>query len=341
MTAPEDLPTLRWGVLGTGMVAGWFTADLLRSRLGSLSMVGSRSPARAEELASAYGARAAGSYDEVLGSADVDAVYIALPNNLHAEWAVKAVRAGKHVLVEKPLALTDAEAKLIFDAADAAGVVALEGLMYRLHPQMALVHRLVSEGHIGRVGVVETSFGGRIRKADNIRLRAEFGGGALLDRGSYGISLCRMIAGAAAGTTFAEPILVSGLGSVNAVDGVDEWSIVTMQFADGLITKSTVATQIPMPSAVSIWGTDGDIQLSNPWQAGFRDSVGEVRVTRGDQPPETIIVDSEPIYAVEADAFARAVRGELLPIPMADPADSLSNMRSLDRARSHIFAVPS
>lgn len=327
---------VRWGILGTGLIAGWFATDLPASRTGRLEAVASRDIESARRFSSTHGGRPHGSYEALLDDADVDAVYLALPNHLHTEWAIRAAQQGKHVLVEKPMALTEADAIAAFKAAQANGVTMLEGVMFRSHPQIALVHQLVNEGRIGRIGLIESSFGGRIGTGPNIRGIREFGGGALMDRGVYGVSFSRMVAGAVSGASFAEPISTTATGHLGPASGVDEWSSITLRFAHDILAVVTVATQIPMAPVARIWGTEGDIRLSNPWQAGFHDADGSVSLTVGDRDPEITLLESPPIYAAEADHFADAMEGKALPPLMATREDTLGNMRVLDVARSHL-----
>ena len=327
---------VRWGILGTGLIAGWFAADLPLSRNGRLHAVASRDLEKARRFSEVHGGRPLGSYEALIDDPEIDAVYLALPNHLHAEWAIRAAHHGKHVLVEKPMALTETDALAAFAAAQANGVIMLEGVMFRSHPQIALVHRLIQDGRIGRVGLIESSFGGRIGTAPNIRGTREFGGGALMDRGVYGVSFSRMVAGAVAGAPFAEPLSISAVGHRGSISGVDEWTVVSLRFADDLLAVVTVATQIPMPPVARIWGTDGNIQLSNPWQAGFQGAPGSVSVTIGDHEPEVTVLQSPPIFAMEADHFADAMGGNALPPLVATREDTLGTMRVLDTARSHL-----
>ena len=157
-----------------------------------------------------------------------------------------------------------------------------------------------------------------------------------MDRGVYGASFSRMVAGAVAGRPFAEPISIAAIGHLGPVSGVDEWSAMTLRFADDLIAVVNVATQIPMPPVARIWGTEGSIRLSNPWQAGFHNAYGSVYLTLGEHEPEVTVLESPPIYAMEADHFADAIDGRDLPPLVATPQDTLGNMRVLDVARSHL-----
>ena len=159
--------------------------------------IASREPGRAEATAAALGIpRAYGSYEALLADPDVDAVYIPLPNHLHAEWTIAAARAGKHVLCEKPLAMTADVAQAMVDACRDAGVLLMEAFMYRLHPSWAAVRELVASGRIGRLRAVDSWFSYYNDDPANIRNIAAAGGGALFDIGCYSVNLSRMLFGA-------------------------------------------------------------------------------------------------------------------------------------------------
>src|SRR5262245_9159437 len=189
---------LRWGVISTGWVARTFISALRDSEDQRVVAVASRDGARAAALAAEFGVpRAYGAYAELLADPEVEAVYIGLPNSLHAEWTIAAVRAGKHVLCEKPLAVSRAEAEAMFEAARAAGVWLMEAFMYRFHPQTLRVQELITSGAIGQVRLIRAIFCFTVADPNNVRLSAELAGGALMDVGCYPLNFARMIAGTA------------------------------------------------------------------------------------------------------------------------------------------------
>ena len=186
---------MRWGVISTGWVARTFIAALRESEDAQVVAVASRDTGRAAATAAEFGlARAYGTYAELLADPDVDAVYIGLPNSLHAEWAIASVRAGKHVLCEKPLAVSSAEAEAMFEAARTAGVWLMEAFMYRFHPQTLKVQELIGAGAIGEVRLVRAAFCFTVSDPANVRLSSELAGGALRDVGCYPVNFARMIA---------------------------------------------------------------------------------------------------------------------------------------------------
>ncbi|MGE5611832.1 MAG: Gfo/Idh/MocA family protein, partial [Bacillota bacterium] len=173
--------TLRWGILGTGNIAQQFATGVRSSRRGALAVVGSRSQQSAQTFAQTHGIPTAfSSYEQVLASPDIDAVYIALPNTLHKEWTLKALQAGKHVLCEKPFAANAAESEEMFDVAEKTGRIVIEAFMYRTHPLTHAVLQTVRQGAIGQVKLIRTSFCYCTRRLqNNIRFNANLAGGSL------------------------------------------------------------------------------------------------------------------------------------------------------------------
>ena len=204
-------PVLRMGVLGAANIARQFIAGVRGSALVAVECVASRDAAKGRDFAAETGvARSCASYEALLADPAIDAVYNPLPNSLHAEWSIRAAEAGKHVLCEKPLAVTEAEARAMFAAAAAHGVILREAYPYMAQPQTVTMRRLLREGAIGRVQFVQAAIGFSLAAGPNVRLEPELGGGAVLDAGSYPVSLVRIAAGerpirAAATARFYEP----------------------------------------------------------------------------------------------------------------------------------------
>ncbi|MBV9229101.1 MAG: Gfo/Idh/MocA family oxidoreductase, partial [Chloroflexi bacterium] len=202
--------TLTWGIIGTGRIAGIFANGIAESKTGTLLAVGSRTQASADKFGETWNVeRRYGSYAALLADSDVQAVYIATPHPLHAEWAIKAAEAGKHVLCEKPIALNHAEAMAIIEAALRHDVFLMEAFMYRCHPQTAKLIELVRSGVIGKVRVIQASFSFHTTfRPESRLLNNALGGGGILDVGGYCASMARLIAGAAVGKDFADPTRV-------------------------------------------------------------------------------------------------------------------------------------
>src|SRR5581483_4245678 len=217
---------LAWGIIGTGRIAGIFAQGLAESKTGTLLAVGSRSQAAADTFGETWQApRRYGSYEQLLADKDVEAVYIATPHPWHAEWAIKAAEAGKHILCEKPLALNFPEAMAIVEAARRNDVFLMEAFMYRCHPQTAKLIELIRSGAIGQVRVIQASFSFHSHFSPESRLlNNALGGGGILDVGCYCASMVRLIAGVATGKDFADPIKVTGGGHVGEISRVDEYA---------------------------------------------------------------------------------------------------------------------
>ena len=217
---------LRWGILGTGRVTRWLIAALRASARNEVVGAASRTPARAQEFTREWALpRAFGSYEAMLDDPDIDVVYNALPNHLHAEWTIAAARRGKHVLCEKPLALTPGDVDRMADAARSAGVVVAEAFMYRHHPQTERVKDLVEGGAVGALRLVRGSFTFTLTRTDDVRLDPAKGGGSLWDVGCYPVSYARLLAGA-------EPVDVFGWQALGPT-GVDEAFAGQLRFAPG------------------------------------------------------------------------------------------------------------
>ena len=237
-------PVLNWGILATGRIAGIFATGVARSTSGRLAAVGSRGIDSARRFASEFGVpRAHGSYEELLADPEVQAVYIATPHPQHVEWVIRAAEAGKHVLCEKPIGLNRAEAMVAAAACRAHNVLLMEAFMYRCHPQTAKIVELVSSGALGKVGLIQATFGFNAGFNPTSRLWSNsLGGGGILDVGCYPVSMSRLIAGAASGQPFADPVSVTGAGQLHPETGVDVQAAATLKFASGLIAQ--VATSI-------------------------------------------------------------------------------------------------
>src|SRR5690606_9065824 len=222
---------IRWGIIGPGSIAKAFRDGLKGSQHGELAAIATRNPDRPGLATDFPGARIVHGYDALLADKDIDAVYIAVPHTGHAEWAIKAAEAGKHVLVEKPLALSAHEIDAVFHAHRKAGTFAGEAFMYRLHPQVVQLIELIRSGAIGEVRLIQSSFGfsmGKFQPEHRLLAPAPAGGG-ILDVGGYPVSMARLIAGAANGKPFADPVKVRGTAKIND-EGTDDWAAAILTF---------------------------------------------------------------------------------------------------------------
>ncbi|HEV8057524.1 MAG TPA: Gfo/Idh/MocA family oxidoreductase [Actinomycetota bacterium] len=317
---------VRWGVLSTAKIGidKVIPATAAADRCEVVA-IASRDLERARAAAFELGiARAFGSYEDLLADPDVDAVYNPLPNHLHAEWTIAAARAGKHVLCEKPLATTSADAERMIQACEAEGVLLMEAFMYRLHPTWEAVTSLVASGRIGELKTVQSWFSYFNDDPGDIRNLVETGGGALYDIGCYCVNLSRMLFGA-------EPERVGGSVLRDPVMGIDVLTSGILDFGD-VVATFTCSTRAEPDQRVHIYGTDGRISIEIPFNIP-PDRPTRVFVTAGGDPPvrpETEVLTFDPAneYTIQAERFAAAVLdGGQVPIP---PSDAVGNLRVIE-----------
>jgi predicted dehydrogenase len=312
----------RWGILSTARIAQRIVEGARLSESAKIVAVGSRDLTRAQAYASEHGIdRVHGSYEDLLADPEVDAVYIPLPNHLHAEWTIAAARAGKHVLCEKPLALTVAEAERMVAACEASGVRLMEAFMYRHHPSWVAVRELITTGRIGELVAVQSWFSFFNDDPANIRNIVSAGGGALYDIGCYCINLSRML-------FRAEPMRVRSALRRDPIGGTDTLASAILEFAGG-IASFTVSTRAEDDQRVHVEGTTGRISVEIPFNIP-PDRPTRIHLVSGGEPPvapnvETLTFEPADPYTVEAEAFARAVL-EKRPVPVP-PADAVANLR--------------
>jgi predicted dehydrogenase len=318
---------LRFGVLGCASIAVHKVIPAVRrSDRGEVVAIASRDAGRAAAAAADLGiARHHGSYDDLLADPAVEAVYIPLPNHLHAAWTLRAAAAGKHVLCEKPLALDTAEAAAMIEGCRLAGVTLMEAFMYRVHPMWTRVHDLVTGGSIGELQAIQAFFSYRNLDPENIRNIAAYGGGALMDIGCYPINVARWMFGE-------EPSNVVGSVRVDPAFGTDVLSSAVLDFG-GRHATFTCSTQIEDDQRVHLVGTEGRLLVEIPFNIPPDRPTRIVRAAGGDPPVapdvEVITVPKADPYAVQADAFAAAIRGGA-PVPIP-PEDAIGNLAVIER----------
>lgn len=330
---------LCWGILGTGRIAGTFSRGVAASQTGQLSAVGSRTQESADRFAHEFGIpRAHGSYEALLLDPEVTAVYIATPHPLHLEWAVRAARARKHVLCEKPIALNRSGAETMFQMARACGVMLMEAYMYRCHPQTAKVVDLVRSGTLGRIGLIQATFSFCNEFDSTSRLwNKALGGGGILDVGGYPISFARLIAGAAEGKAFADPVSLSGAGSLHPRADVDVHAAAILGFPNGIVAQVACGIGLMQDNSARIYGTGGWLHVPEPWIPNREGGTSTIILHRNSGAgPEEIRVTAPPLYALEADAFAAALNAGRREVPEMTAADTLGNMAALDQWREAI-----
>ena len=263
---------IRWGVLGVANIARRAVIPAIqRSGNGRLAAIASRGRARADAAAREFGfARAHGSYEALLDDPDVQAVYIPLPNALHREWTIRCAESGKHVLCEKPLALSQVECDEMIAACTQHRVLLMEAFMYRFHPRTEEVARMVRAGDIGEVRMVRAAFTFQTtNRANNIRFRPDLGGGALYDVGCYTINVSRMVLG--------EPEEVFACGRIGE-EGVDEQVAAVLRFAGGRLALIDCGLTLPRREEYEIIGTEAHLRVPRAFLPGSADS--EIEISR-------------------------------------------------------------
>ena len=323
----NDLKPVSWGVLSTANIGiAKVIPAMQRSELSPVTAIASRSADNASKAAEKLGIpKSYGSYEELLADDGVEAVYIPLPNHLHPEWTIAAAEAGKHVLCEKPLAMSSAAAREMTEACDAAGVMLMEAFMYRHHPLWVETRRLIDGGAIGELTVVDAIFSYFNDDPSNIRNIPEVGGGALYDIGCYPINVARMLFGG-------EPTQVKGSLRRDAVMGVDVVTSAILRFGEGT-AGFVCSTRMEPDQRVDIYGTEGRLTVEIPFNIP-PDRPTRLLETRGGEPPvapDTTVHQIPPAdqYALQADAFSRAIRtGSAVPVA---PQDAVANLEVIER----------
>jgi predicted dehydrogenase len=315
---------LTWGILGTGNIAAQFAEGLAGSERGQLLAVGSRQLETTRAFAGKYAAaHAYGTYDGLLSDPSVQAVYNSLPNSLHHEWTIKALRAGKHVLCEKPMGVNLREVEEMFAEAHRAGKVLIEAFMYRSHPLTLAVQRAVNEGVIGSVRVIRSSFIYSTRDiATNIRFDAALAGGSLMDIGCYCLSLSRLIAGG-------EPTAMQVYAHLHETR-IDDYAAGAMAFPGDIVASFSCGMTVHADNTAEILGTRGYIEIPTPWKPPVTDAAYTVVDAQGCRHTH-LISAGKPLYALEADDFAATILDGAP--PRISMQDSLGNQRCLDELR--------
>ncbi len=317
---------LAWGVLSTARIGTEKVIPAMqRSALCRIEAIASRDRAAAERAAAQLGiARAYGSYEDLLADPAIAAIYNPLPNHLHVKWTLRALAAGKHVLCEKPIALSAEEAAQLIAARDRSGRLVAEAFMVRHSPQWQRAREAARSGVIGEVRAIQTLFSYFLRDPANVRNRADIGGGGLYDIGCYAIATARYVFGA-------EPLRVAALMERDPDMGIDRLTSALMEFPGARHLTFSCSTQASPHQRVTILGTTGRIEILVPFNAP------------NDRPCRIVIDDGSDLfgggarvedfpvadqYGLQGDAFVRAVRGEAaweFPIE-----DAIANMRVID-----------
>jgi len=306
---------VRWGILSTADINRKVIPGMHASEKAELIAVASREQSRADEYARHWEIeRAYSSYPALLEDADVEAVYLSLPNTLHCEWSIRAVEAGKHVLCEKPMSRYVADVEAAFDAAQRNGRILTEAFMYRHNPQTARLRQLVDEGAIGDLRVVRSCFSYALYDADNIRLRTDVDGGSLMDVGCYCVSGSRLLGG--------EPERVYGEQFVGP-SGTDWVFTGTMRFPGDVLAQFDCGTALTDRDELEALGSDGSLFLDDPWHC-----VEPVIELRRDAGVELVELEPEDSYRLEVENLSDAIRGAA--DPLLGREDAVGQARAIE-----------
>lgn len=326
---------LRWGILGPGSIAKTFAEALELTESGGLTAVGSRSLEKSQKFcAEKPGVTALGTYEELISSDLVDAVYIATLHPFHAQWAVRALEAGKHVLCEKPLTLNAAETEAVLLAAERSGKTFAEAFMYRHYPQTAMACEWIRSGKLGEVCHIEASFCfDQGPKPEGRHQANELGGGGILDLGCYPLSMARLLAGAAEGKPFAEPLEFKALGHLDPETGTDSRAFGILRFHRDLIATISCAMRMFGDNNVRVRGSNGMMTIPSPWFGGGKLKFLDYQDWK--EVEEEAPSDKHP-YVYEIENFAAAVANNRREVAQMPWKDTLGNMRGLDRWREEL-----
>jgi predicted dehydrogenase len=315
---------LRWGILGPGRIAPRLVRAIGRCARGTLDAVASRDADRAAAFAATHGvARSYGSYDELLADPAIDVVYVSLPNHLHARWTVAALEAGKHVLCEKPLALTVADIDTVIDASARSGRIAVEAFMYLHHPQTLRAVELARDGSLGRLELVNGTFSFFLTYPNDPRVDPTMGGGSLWDVGCYPVSLARRVAGE-------EPDRVHAFARFDE-RGVDRTFIGQMHFPGGLLAQFDSGFAAPDRERIEIVGSDATLVLTAPFLPEPEGPPPSLTLWRGRE-ATTIDVESLDQYGAEVDDLTAAVLDGTAPrLTLESSRGNIATLVELDR----------
>ena len=317
---------VRWGILSTARINSAVIPGLQQSPASELVAVASRDLARARAYAGDHAIpRAHGSYDALLEDPEIEAVYVSLPNGDHVPWSIRALEAGKHVLCEKPLSRHPEEVAAVFDVAEREGRLLSESFMYRHNPQTKRLAELVAGGAIGELRLVRSTFSYGLYDADNIRLRTDVEGGALMDVGCYTVSGSRLLGG--------EPERVWGEAWYGP-SGTDWVFAGTMRFPGDVVAAFDCGTALPNRDELEAIGSEGSLFLDDPWHCNT-----PVIELRRDDGVERIELEREDSYRLELENLSDAIRGEAE--LLLGREDALGQARALEALhRSATTAAP-
>ena len=312
---------LKWGLLGTARINRLLIPAIRASQRSELAAVASRSSQRGSQYAAEWQIPEMTSYDGLLARPDIDIVYVPLPNSLHAPWTIRAVEAGKHVLCEKPLALSVAQVDAIEDASHRRRRVVTEGFMYRHHAQTARIQELLAAGAVGTLRTITSAFTFMQNREADVRLDPALGGGSLWDIGCYPVSLGQLLARAA-------PVQVSGMRQ-DGPTGVDELFAGTILYANGVMCQFHCGFRATHQTFLRLVGTDGVLEVHRPFRPERREHL---LLTRAGN-VEEVVVDGAAIFTDEVADMEDAALGTRPPrIALSESRLHVATLEALHRA---------
>jgi len=329
---PQHIP-VRWGVLSAANIAVKRVAPAIAaSSNGRLVAVGSRNPQRAEELfAFAPEVIIYGDYESVVNDPEIEAIYIPLPNSLHAEWTIKALQAGKHVLCEKPLAVTAEQGVTMVQAARENGMLLMEAFMYRFHPQTIWALEQIANGRIGNVKLIHSSFSFNVgSRPHDIRLQADLAGGSLMDVGCYPVNLCRAIYGRT-------PIAVGARVYTPAMGEVERFASAVLDFDDGCFGLIDSSFELPTRQVAEIIGEAGTITVPLPFTPGHIEAM-VILALEG----QTIHQRFSPVdhFRLEVEHFSACIRyGHQPLLSLEETIENLATIEAIYQSAGYRWPI--
>ena len=329
MQASQSTNSIRWGILSAANIGVKAVAPAIRaSSNGRLVAVASRDVQRAKDVYSfAPEVQFYDSYEGLINDPNIDAVYIPLPNGLHAEWTLQALQAGKHVLCEKPMSVTAREGKIMMDTAHEHNVLLMEAFMYRFHPQIVWAIEQVNAGLIGTVRLVRGSFAFDIRsRPDDIRLKPELAGGALMDVGCYPLNMCRAVYGHA-------PLVVAARVHTTSQIGVDMATNAVLDFGEGRFGMIDCSFELPTRQMVEIIGELGTLTIPVPFTPSLIEAV--ILIVRNGELSEQKF-DRVDQYQLEVEHFANCIgTGQEPSFRLSETLENMATIEAIYQAAGH------
>ncbi|MZQ97448.1 MAG: Gfo/Idh/MocA family oxidoreductase [Acidaminobacter sp.] len=313
---------VKWGILGAAWIANERVIPAIqKAENAEVIAIASRSQEKADRMAKAHSIpKAYGSYETLLDDSEIDAVYIPLPNHLHLEWTQKAAAAGKHVLCEKPAALSEAEAHQMVEVSAKHNVLFMEAFAFRCHPKWQEIRELLNQGEIGSIQNVSARYSFQVLKEDDIRLNAAYGGGALYDIGCYCIQGIRLIMGG-------EPESVAAIPQMTPNGAVDQAMAVAMKFPGGRLATIDCTFAGSYNQSIEITGTEGLMRIEFPYQHP------KVSLTKNGKISTSVFEYQTNAYAAQIEHFSECVL-EGRPSAILPAEDAILNMRVIDKIYS-------